>query len=256
VKIRVLLSVLIVPLLSACVAAPPEIPLHEIPAGPLTQALEQRRRAFTGMKAVARVETEHKGRKRSYESVAILQQRFEKLRVEGHGPMGESIFALVWDGLDVMVRKAGEPEPVKVGLFGLERIIGVSLSPADLCAVLSGNIPRIPGNAETSVHCSDFGWCIMEARRDDMHLRVKVHMPAVSGGAIKIDRIESFQRDHLVFDSVFAYPGDNTNSRFPATITLANPDRKAILTVHYEDVEADAVVEDSAFILGGEAAVQ
>lgn len=253
-KIRVLLSVLVVPLLSACIAAPPEIPLHEIPAGPLAQALEQRRRSFTGMKAVARVETEHKGRKRSYESVAILQRRFEKLRVEGHGPMGESVFALVWDGLDVMVRKAGESEPVKVGQFGLERIIGVSVSPADLCAVLSGNIPRVPDNAETSVRCSDAGWCVMEVHRDDMRLRVKVLMPAasVSGDTIRIDRIESFERDHLVFDSVYTYPHDDKSARFPTTITLANPERRAALTVYYEDVEANIVVEDSAFVLDGE----
>lgn len=110
-KIRVLLSVIVFPLLSACFVAPPEIPLHEVPAGPIVAALQQQRRSFTGMKAVARVETGRKGRKRVYESVAILQQRFDKLRIEGYGPMGESIFALVWDGTDVLVRKAGSLNP-------------------------------------------------------------------------------------------------------------------------------------------------
>lgn len=257
-KTRVLLSVMVFPLLSACVAAPPEIPLHEVPAGPIVTALQQRRQAFTGMKAVARVETERKGRKRVYESVAILQQRFDKLRVEAYGPMGESIFALVWDGTDVLVRKAGESEPMKVGQFGLERIMGVPLSPADLCSILSGNIPNIPDNAGATVRCAQAGWCLADLRHDDQRWRVKFEPTGGANGNMRIDAIELYRGERVVFRSAFIYLKEGVNQVFPnpTGIHIDNPDRDMSVTVAYEDVDRNVPVEDSAFVLVGEGAVQ
>lgn len=255
-KTRVLLCIIIFPLLSACFVAPPEIPLHEGPAEPVVTALQQRRRSFTGMKAVARVETERKGRKRAYESVAILQQRFDKLRVEGYGPMGESLFALVWDGKDVLVRKAGESEPVKVGQFGLERIMGVPLSPADLCSILSGNIPNIPDNAGASVRCAEAGWCFVDLRHEDQHWRVKIEPNGGANGDVRIDAIELYRGERVVFRSAFAYFREGVNQVFlnPTVIRIESPDRDMSVTVAYEDADMNVPVEDGAFVLGGEGA--
>jgi len=256
VKTRVLLSLLVFPLLSACVAAPPEIPLHEVPAGPIVTALQQRRHAFTGMKAVARVETERKGRKRVYESVAILQRRFEMLRVEAYGPMGESIFALVWDGKDVLVRKAGEPEPVKVGQFGLERIMGVPLSPADLCSILSGNVPAIPDNAGAVVRCAQAGWCLVDLRHDDQRWRVKIEPKGGANGGLRIETIELYRGERVVLRSAFTYRTEGANRPLPdpTGIRIDDPDRDTSVTVAYEDVDMNVPVEDSAFVLGGDGA--
>ncbi len=210
------------------------------------------------MKAVARVETERKGRKRVYESVAILQRRFDKLRVEGYGPMGESIFALVWDGTDVLVRKAGESEPMKVGQFGLERIMGVPLSPADLCSILSGNIPGIPDNAGVSVRCAQAGWCLVDLRHDDQRWRVKIEPKGGANGDLRIDTIELYRGERVVFHSAFTYLKEGVNQVFPnpTGILIDNPDRAMSVTVVYEDVDMNVPVEDSAFVLSGEGAVR
>lgn len=255
-KTRVLLSVIIFPLLSACFVAPPEIPLHEVPAGPVVTALQQRRRSFTGMKAVARVETERKGKKRVYESVAILQRRFDKLRVEGYGPMGESIFTLVWDGTDVLVRKAGESEPMKVGQFGLERIMGVPLSPADLCSILSGNIPGIPDDSGAGVRCAQAGWCLVDLRHDDQRWRIKIEPKGGANGDLRIDTIELFRGERVVFRSAFTYLKEGVNQVFPnpTRIHIDNPDREVSVTVNYQDVDVNVPVEDSVFVLDGEGA--
>lgn len=253
-KTRVLLSAIVFPLLSACFVVPPEIPLHEVPAGPIVTVLQQRRQAFTGMKAVARVETERKGRKRVYESVAILQQRFDKLRIEGYGPMGESLFTLVWDGTDVLVRKAGESEPMKVGQFGLERIIGVPLSPANLCSIFSGNLPNIPENAGATVRCAEAGWCFVDLRHDDQRWRVKIEPKGGSNGDLRIDAIELYRDERVVFRSAFAYLKEGVNQVFPdpTWIRIESPDRDMSVTVFYEEVDRNAPVEDGAFVLGGE----
>jgi hypothetical protein len=242
------------PLLSACFVAPPEIPLHEVPAGPIVATLQHRRQAFLGMKAVARVEMERKGRKRVYESVAILQQRFDKLRVEGYGPMGEPVFAFVWDGQDVLVRKPGESEPMMVGQFGLERILGVPLLPADLCSILSGNIPGIPDNAVATAGCAPAGWCIVDLRHDDQHWKVKVEPVGGANGDLRIDTIELYRGKRIVFRSTFAYIKEGVNKVFPepTRIHIDGPDRDMSVTVAYQDADVNVPVEDGAFVLGGE----
>ena len=255
-KTRVLLSVIVLPLLSACVATPPEIPLHEVPAGPIVTVLQQRRLSFTGMKAVARVETERKGRKRVYESVAILQQRFDKLRVEAYGPMGETVFALVWDGTDILVRKADEPEPMQVGQFGLERIIGVPLLPADLCSILSGNVPGIPEGSGASVRCAQAGWCLVDLHHDDQLWRIKIEPKGGVNGDLRIDTIEQYRGKRVVFRSAFTYRKEGVNQVVPdpTGIHIESPDRAVSVTVAYEDVDRNVIVEDGAFVLGGEGA--
>lgn len=206
------------------------------------------------MKAVARVETERKGRKRVYESVAILQQRFDKLRVEGYGPMGELIFALVWDGRDVLVRKAGESEPTQVGQFGLERIMGVPLSPADLCSILSGNIPSIPDSTGASVRCAQAGWCFVDFRHDDLHWRVKIEPRGGANGDVRIETIELYRNERVVFRSAFTYLKEGVNQLLPnpTGIHIDSPDRKVSFTVAYQDADMNVTVDDSAFVLGGE----
>lgn len=255
-KTRALLTFLLLPLLSACFYFPPEIPLQEVPAGPFVAALQQRRQSFVGMKAVARVETERKGRKRAYESVAILQQRFDKLRVEGYGPMGESIFALVWDGKDVLVRKDGESEPMKVGQFGLERIIGVPLSPGDLCSLLSGNAPDISHGFESSARCAQAGWCLLDLRQDDHLWRIKIDPKGGAHGGLRMDTIELQRGERLVFRSAFAYLKEGEDRVFPdpTGIYIDAPDRDVSVTVTYGDADMNVPVEDSAFLLRGEGA--
>jgi hypothetical protein len=206
------------------------------------------------MKAVARVETERKGKKRVYESVAILQQRFDKLRVEGYGPMGESVFALVWDGTNVLVRKAGESEPMNVGQFGLERILGVSLSPADLCSILSGNIPNISDASGASVRCAPAGWCLMDLHQGDQHWKVKIEPTGGAKGDLRIETMELYRNERLILRSAFVYIKEGVNKVYPDPIRIRidNPDRDISVTVAYEDVDRNVQVDDTDFVLGGE----
>ena len=69
----------VISLLSACLPKQPVIPLTEVPAGPLLQALEQRRQSFAGLKAVAVVESVRKGRKRAFDNVGIVVASQDRL---------------------------------------------------------------------------------------------------------------------------------------------------------------------------------
>jgi hypothetical protein len=168
--------------------------------------------------------------------------------------MGESLFALVWTGADVLVRKAGESEPMTVGQFGLERIMGVPLSPADLCSILSGNLPNIPEGSTAEVRCAPAGWCLVDLRHDVQRWRVKIEPKGGTNGDLRIDAIELYRDERIVFRSAFAYVKEGAYRAFPdpTRITIDSPARDMSVTVFYEDVDRNVRVEDSAFVLGGE----
>ena len=237
-------------IIPACHVAPPEFPVHEVPAGPLVEKLAERREAFAGMKAVARVEIERKGRIRVYESVAFLQQGFRKLKVEAYGPLGESLVALLWDGTNVLIRKPGETEPLNVGQFGLERVLGLQVVPADLCALLTGNAPAVPAGAAARAGCNDDGRCVIDLQRGDLRWRV-LFLPPMSDLAAEpaVSGADLYQGERLVLHSTYEPQGWSLATGLPKRITVEDPVRKVRLAVDYQEADANVPVEDGVFTL-------
>jgi hypothetical protein len=235
--------------LSACHPTLPEVPLEAVPAAPLLAPLAARRAAFRGLKALARVEVVRKGRRRVYESVAILQQQFQKFKIEGYGPLGSPMFSLLWDGSDITAWKEGEKEPMRLGPFGLERILGIPISPEDLAAVLSGNIPAVPAS-ETSARCAAAGWCYLELPEREGRWRVKT---APSAGGPRLEGMELFQSDgeKPVLQSAFFYPPGDTGrpSSYPTRVLVSAPRRGVELSVSFVEADWNVQVEDGLFTL-------
>jgi len=252
VKTRTPLAIVLLPLLFACAPARPEIPMTEVPAARLVQELDRRRDSFTGLKAAARVQTERKGRKRVYESVAFLQQGQAKFRIEGYGPLGESVFDALWDGKELLLRAPGEADFVRTGPWAFERLIGFPLAPSELAAVLSGNVPPSRKGDEAKASCSEDGRCVVEFRTDDARWRARI-APAAP---FRIESGERYRGDDLVYTARFDAQELNGGYLFPKRVTVESADRKASLTIEYLDVEVNVTVADSAFLLNGEGAAR
>jgi hypothetical protein len=250
VKIRIPLAIALFPLLFSCAPPRPEIPMTEVPAAPLVQELDRRRGSFSGLKAAAQVQTERKGRKRVYESVAVLQQGQAKFRIEGYGPLGESVFDALWDGKDLMLRMPGEADFVRTGPWAFERLIGFPLAPSELAAVLSGNVPPSRKSEEARARCSEDGRCVVEFRTDDGRWRVHI----VPAAPFRIESGERYRGDDLVYTARFDALESINGYLFPKRITVENADRKATLLIEYQDAEVNVPVEDDVFLLNNEGA--
>jgi outer membrane lipoprotein-sorting protein len=235
------------PLLFSCAPSRPEILMTEVPAAPLMEELDRRRRSFSSLKAVARVQTERKGRTRVYESVAFLQQGQAKFRIEGYGPMGESIFDAVWDGKDLMLRMPGEADFARTGAWAFERLIGFPLPPSELAAVLSGNVPPARESEAPQARCSEDGRCVVEFHSVDARWRVHI----VPAAPLRIESGERYRGSDLVYTARFDAQEMIGGYLFPKRITLENADRKAALTIEYQDVDVNVTVEDRAFLPDG-----
>ncbi|MDH4161749.1 MAG: DUF4292 domain-containing protein [Nitrospirota bacterium] len=246
-KIR-FLALLLLTLPAACHHRLPDLPGQEVSPGPLVQALDAQRHKLVTVKAVARVETERKGRRRSYESVAIVMNSSGKLRVDGFGPLGESLFALLSDGRTVLLRPPGEEEFISVGQAGLERALGVSLSPGELCAALGGNVIAPQTEVPVRAACETAGRCMVQFSEGGAVRRVHVFRPSGEPADRGLaDSEERYDGDRLVYRGRFEGRRSISGYSFPMTVVLENPDRALRLTVLYEEVEINGPVEETIF---------
>jgi hypothetical protein len=219
----------------------------------LVRVLDHRRKAFESLKAVARVEVERRGRRRAYESVAFVQKGQDRLRVEGFGMLGEPLFAIVWDGHDVLLRSASDPTVHRTGPAGFERLLGVSIAPSELCAMLSGNVPPMPPEAETRAGCGTDGHCIVEFRYENTRWLVTLVMPLNDvSGTVMMETAELYRDGGLVFRGRFEAAQMVSDYHLSMRVFVENPDRKLTVLVQYLEAAVNVSVEDGAFVLDEE----
>jgi len=249
VKIARFMPVVIIPLLFACLPKKPEIPLTEVPSGPLFQLLEQRRLSFTGLKAVANVHTVRSGRKRSYDSVGILVDSQQRFRVEAYGPLGQSLTTLIWDGTDVALRLENG-RVMRPGPAGLERIIGIAMDPRELCNALSGNIPEAVPPVETRAFRKPDGSFLIELTTRDALRRV--HMLLSESGfdqTPRITEIELYRSGKLVYRALYDEMEQISHYMVPKMMRIENPERKVSLTIVFDETDVNMPLNDDAFKL-------
>lgn len=239
-------------LLAACAPKGPGIELPEVPSDPLVRALEQRRQAFPGLKALAAVQVARKDRKRAFDTVGVLLESQRRLRMEAFGPFGESLLVLAWDGGDLQMLMAGETQARKPGEFGLDRILGAGIRPAELCAVLSGNVPASLGEETVKAYCGREGLCVVEFRSGDLARRAWLDGPAAAGGGIAaVSLYEVHRSGRLIYRARFEDQQALSQYVLPGRIIVENPDQRASLSVEYTDLELTDQFPAGLFTLTG-----
>lgn len=247
-----LIALIAIPLLFSCLPKKPVIPLAEVPAGPLLQALEQRRQSFAGLKAMASVEVVKRGGKRTLENVGIVLDGQRRFRIEAFGPLGQSTLALVWDGRELFARLPGNDRVVREGPEGLERLLGAGLEVRELCNLLSGNIPVIAPSSGARLFCGQAGDCMLELSSDDSVRRVSVRFPSGPGSKPKLVSQALYRSGKLVYQARFEGAAEIAHYLLPMTLVIENPDKKLLLTIVYSDAEVNIPIGDGAFLLEDE----
>jgi len=248
VKTAGLISLVIIPLLFACLPKKPEITLPEAPAGPLLAALEQRRAAFSALKAVASVEAVRSGRRRAYDTVGIMIDGQRRLRMEAYSPLGQSLVTLVWNGADMLLRledgRVLRPDPQ-----GLERILGVALDAGELCAALSANLPLSAGAGEAKAYREPDGGYLIEFHEGELVRHVFLPLQEGPGQDVRIDGEELFRSGKLQYRVRYEEMERISGYLVPKTVRFENPEKKASLTIEYHDTDVNAPLQDDAFTL-------
>jgi hypothetical protein len=245
-----LLALAVIPLLFACLPTKPEVHLTEIPAGPAAESLALRRQSFSTFKAFASVESVRAGRKRSFDTVGIIVDGQKRLRAEAFGPLGQSLFSLVWSGGGLLVRRDEGNVVAMPARAGLERIFGMEIDAAELCAVLTANLPAGLQPADGRAYQEPDGSVLLEWNDGGIRRRYFVVPPEPgSGRGFRITASEVYRSRELVYRARYEQTEEVSGYLMPKTVKLENPERNISLTILYSDLDVNLPLSDEVFQL-------
>jgi len=252
VKASLFAVLLLILLVFACAPKKPDIPLTEVPAGPLVQALDQRHRSLHGLKALASIVVQKWGKKRVLENVGVVLDGHCRFRMEAYGPLGQTIMVFIWDGRTLLLRQPDSDRVERQGEDGFSRIFGQGLSVREFCAILSGNLPALARPYRAVQLCGQNGECILEISRGDSVRRMQVAYPAApaSAAAARIVSQELRQSGDISYRARFDRTVLIGNHRLPTKIEIEIPERNLQLTIEYDsDLQVDIPIDDELFKL-------
>lgn len=248
-KTTALIPFVILPLLFACLPKKPEIPMIEAPAEPVVESLGRHRQSFATLKALGSIRAVRKDRRRSFENAGILVNGESQFRIEAYGPLGQALLTVLWDGKEILLDMAGERRLIPSGSSGLERLLGAEVPPADLCAILSGNVPGILDSPRSRMFCSPNGSCSLELVRGDV--LVKVLLPPGWDPSLSIPSYEVHRGRTLIYRVRYESFMQVSGYLLPVKIIVENTAKRVSLTVEYDDVEVNLPLDDRSFSLSG-----
>src|SRR5215472_18418899 len=120
---------------------PPATLLSE--AAPVWEHLAARRQALDNLRGLAHVELRAGIRNATLDDAVVVLQRFEAIRLEGIGPVGQPLFLLIADSnqLSFYDPQAGRLLTGAASAENLLRLFGIALTPMTLQYVLMGDVP-------------------------------------------------------------------------------------------------------------------
>jgi len=120
---------------------PPATLLSE--AAPVWEHLAARRQALDNLRGLAHVELRAGIRNATLDDAVVVLQRFEAIRLEAIGPVGQPLFLLIADAhqLSLYTPQEGRLLTGAASAENLMRLFGVALTPTALEYILMGDVP-------------------------------------------------------------------------------------------------------------------
>jgi hypothetical protein len=114
-------------------------------AEPVWEHLVARRQAFENLKGLAHVQLHVDIRHATLDEAVVVLQRFEAIRLEGIGPVGQPLFLLIADPhqLSLYAPQEGRLLTGTASADNLMRLFGIALTPTALQYVLMGDVPLV-----------------------------------------------------------------------------------------------------------------
>jgi uncharacterized protein DUF4292 len=128
-------------------------------AEPVWEHLATRRRALDNLKGLAQVALRAGIRQATVDDAVVVLQRFEAIRLEGLGPLGQPLFLLIADAQQLSLYMPQEGRLLKgaASAENLMRLFGIALTPTALQYVLMGDVPltALPTTGEFAYRARD-----------------------------------------------------------------------------------------------------
>lgn len=112
-------------------------------AAPVWEHMAARRQALNSLKGLAQVDLQAGIRHATVDDMVVVVQRFEAIRLEGIGPVGQPLFLLIADThqLSLYTPQEGRLLTGAASAENLMRLFGIALTPTALEYILVGDVP-------------------------------------------------------------------------------------------------------------------
>ncbi len=246
-----LIALVVFSLLVACLPKKPELPMTEVPAGPLLHALEQQRLSFTGLKALASVQVTGGFGRRAFDTVGIVIDGQRRLRLEAFDPLGRALIILVWNGQEFLLRVPEDEKNQQPGRVDIEKVLGVNVEGSELCAALSGVVQEIAKPSMARASCAQDGACVLEISGNGTTRRVRMTIsPGALESSIRVAEQELYQSGSVVYRASYTRKA-GLSTVLPGTVRIENPSKSAAFFIDYIEADMNVPVEDKLFTLSG-----
>lgn len=112
---------------------------------PVWEHLAARRQALHSLRGLAQVDLQAGIRHATVDDMVVVLQRFEAIRLEGIGPVGQPLFLLIADAhqLSLYTPQEGRLLTGAASAENLMRLFGIALTPTALEYILAGDVPLV-----------------------------------------------------------------------------------------------------------------
>jgi len=217
-------------------------------AVPVWERLATRRQELETLRGLARVRLQVATREAALDDTVVVMQRFETIRLEGIGPVGQPLFLLIADAQELALYAPQEGRLLSGAATAenLLRLFGIALTPRSLQYVLAGDVPMpvLPSTGVFAYRARDnlYAWQ-GQLPGDPLTYRiwfepydlqpVRFEMDDLSGRLLLQVRYEGFQPVN--------------GFRIPSRITVDQPRVGRQVVWEYKDVECNTRVMPSLF---------
>lgn len=114
-------------------------------AAPVWEQLAARRQTLHSLRGLAQVDLQAGIRHATVDDMVVVLRRFEAIRLEGIGPIGQPLFLLIADAheLSLYAPQEGRLLTGAASAENLMRLFGIALTPTALEYVLAGDVPLV-----------------------------------------------------------------------------------------------------------------
>lgn len=114
-------------------------------AAPVWERLAARRQALHSLRGLAHVDLQAGIRHATVDDMVVVLQRFEAIRLEGIGPVGQPLFLLIANAheLSLYAPQEGRLLTGAASAENLMRLFGIALTPTALEYILAGDVPLV-----------------------------------------------------------------------------------------------------------------
>jgi len=246
---RRIITVAVLFLLVACAPPKAEIPLNEIPAGPLLQALDEHRQSFRSLKGLASIEIKKWGMTRTIENAGIIIDRQNRLRLDAYGPLGNVLMAMIWDGGKPSFFSPEDETLKKQGTAALDQLFGDGLDMRELCALLSGTVPASFQTGTAIQWCGHNNECLLQIQGKDTVRKITVIYPASHEAKEPGIISEEFYRNGGPLYKARFHHRKTVSPFIPMIIKIERPSQNVSITISYQEVDVNIPINKEDFLL-------